>query len=71
MNLQKSSHRNSWNSLDFSEMKCQDRGHQVTHFAIKQCECIVISKDFSYNHALFGLVSYNDPYKKDIGRPTP
>ena len=30
---------------------------------IKQCKCMVILRDFSYNSALFGLVSYNDPCK--------
>ena len=29
---------------------------------IKQCKSMVIFSDFPYYHALFGLVSYNDPW---------
>ena len=31
---------------------------------IKQCKCMVFFRDFPYNNALFGLVSYNDPCKE-------
>ena len=34
---------------------------QLPMWGIKQCKCMIILRDFSYNSALFGLVTKNDP----------